>query len=102
MLKLHTLRRRGRARCVKKIGDVFRVDGTRRALDLGVRHCAAARVDFVERNGAEVRARHHMDDKFKPWRRMRKRLEVVQHRERVDFEKMSAFDGGCWMSKIGV
>src|SRR5215471_9778039 len=92
MLELHTLRRRGRARCVKQISHVFWVDGARRVLDLGVRYCSAARVDFVERNGAGVRACPHMDDKFKPWRRMRKRLEVVEHCEIVVPEEMVACD----------
>ena len=50
MLKLHALRRRGRARCVKQISDVFWVDGARRVFDLGIRHSAAACVDVVERN----------------------------------------------------
>src|SRR5258708_350095 len=90
LLKPHTLRRRGRARCVKQISDVLRVDGACRALDLGIRYSAAARVDVVERNGATVRARAHMDDQLKPWRRMHKRLEVLEHCEVVLFEKTVA------------
>src|SRR5260370_12189094 len=90
MLKPHTLRRRGRARCVKQISDVLWVDGACRALDLGIRYSAAARVDIVERNGATVRARAHIDDPLKPWRRMHKRLEVLEHCEIVVLEKMVA------------
>ena len=92
MLKLNPLWRGGRARCVKQVSDIFRVDGKRRVLDLGIRHGASTRIDLVERNRVAVRARANVNNELKPWRGMSKRLDLIEHREIVAFEKLVAGD----------